>query len=509
MAALTLIATNANAQVKTLIMPGDVIEGHAQYEVDCDSCHEAFDRSKQSALCLDCHEDVALDISNVVGFHGLSEDARLDDCADCHKDHDGRDAVIIVLDRQLFNHEYTNFALKGNHADMDCGSCHEPETKFRDAETECYSCHIEDNVHDESMGTECGDCHSPTGWLDVEFDHDVTGFPLIGFHLEAECLACHEDQTFQSTPTTCYSCHAEDDAHNGKSGQECQNCHSPTGWDDTSFDHARDTQFALDGHHGELSCDNCHSEDPFSDQLDTTCVSCHLEDDNHDGRFGDVCETCHITADWTRVVFDHNVDTDHEIHGAHEALECEACHVEPVFEVTLTSGCNSCHQEDDPHLGTQGIECQDCHNDMAWPENVFFDHDLTRFPLLGKHGSQECDACHESHVFEDASQKCVDCHREDDPHNGRFQDDCASCHNPVDWLQWQFDHDVQAAFPLNGAHTTVGCDNCHRQSLTAMSRLGGRCGDCHRANDIHDGEFGPDCGRCHSADNFRDVRSIL
>ena len=122
MVALTLIATNANAQVKTLIMPGDVIEGHAEYEAECSSCHEAFDRSKQRALCLDCHEDVASDISNIAGFHGLFEDARLDDCADCHTDHEGRDAVIIVLDRQLFNHEYTNFALKGNHADVECGS---------------------------------------------------------------------------------------------------------------------------------------------------------------------------------------------------------------------------------------------------------------------------------------------------------------------------------------------------------------------------------------------------
>ena len=55
--ALTFIATNADAQVKTLIMPGEVVAGHAEYEADCDSCHEAFDRNKQRALCLDCHED--------------------------------------------------------------------------------------------------------------------------------------------------------------------------------------------------------------------------------------------------------------------------------------------------------------------------------------------------------------------------------------------------------------------------------------------------------------------
>jgi hypothetical protein len=508
MLALSFIATRADAQVKTLIMPGEVIEGHAELEANCDNCHAAFDRSKQRALCLDCHENIAFDIDNMSGYHGLFEDARSETCANCHTDHDGRDAVIVILNRQQFDHDFTDFALIGHHTDADCNKCHAPDTKFRDAESGCYSCHVEDNVHEESLGTECGDCHSPTGWLDVDFDHDTTDFPLIGLHRDVECESCHEDQTFQDTPTTCFDCHAEDDVHEGRSGQQCENCHSPTGWDDTSFNHERDTRFALDGTHAELACGDCHSDDPFGDQLDMACVSCHLEDDNHDGHLGGKCETCHNSTDWADILFDHNTDTDYEIHGAHETLECVACHIEPVYDVALQSGCNSCHAEDDPHFGTQGAECQECHNETDWALDVFFDHDLTRFPLLGKHREPECDSCHETHVFEDAPENCVDCHREDDPHDGRFEDDCASCHNPVDWQQWQFDHDLQTSFPLEGAHTTVGCNNCHRQPRAAMSRLGGRCGDCHRADDIHDGEFGPDCGRCHSADNFRDVRSI-
>jgi hypothetical protein len=102
----------------------------------------------------------------------------------------------------------------------------------------------------------------------------------------------------------------------------------------------------------------------------------------------------------------------------------------------------------------------------------------------------------------------VDCHLEDDPHDGRYHADCASCHNPVDWVKWFFDHEVQTDFPLTGAHAEVICNDCHRQSLSALSRIRARCGDCHRADDIHDGEFGLDCGRCHYADSFREVRSI-
>jgi hypothetical protein len=128
--------------------------------------------------------------------------------------------------------------------------------------------------------------------------------------------------------------------------------------------------------------------------------------------------------------------------------------------------------------------------------------------LLGAHTNTECTACHESQVFRDASTDCADCHREDDPHAGRFSQVCASCHNPVDWLQWRFDHNRQTDFALTGAHTDVACESCHRQSLRTQTSIGQRCGDCHRADDIHDGEFGFDCGRCHTADSFLEVRSI-
>jgi hypothetical protein len=499
---------SASAQVKTLIMPGEVIEGHAEFEAECETCHAAFERSRQRALCLDCHEDVASDIESEQGFHGRDRQASRRACFGCHTDHEGRDADIVPLDRSAFNHDVTDFPLIGKHAESQCDSCHEPDIKFRETPQDCYSCHIDDNVHEESMGTDCGDCHTPKAWLDVQFDHDTTGFALIGFHEQAECLGCHEDQTFQDTPTTCYSCHASNDAHDGKSGQECESCHSPTGWEDTSFNHARDTRFELDGSHAELSCGDCHSDDPFTDQLDMACASCHVEDDNHGGHLGTACETCHVSSGWEFVQFDHNTDTAHEIHGAHEELECVDCHIEPVFDVALQSGCNSCHAEDDPHAGTQGDECADCHNESSWPDDVFFDHGLTRFPLLGAHTDTECTACHESHVFRDASSACADCHHDDDPHNGRFTQDCASCHNPVDWLQWRFDHNRQTSFMLDGAHTDVACESCHRQSLAVQTTFGQRCGDCHRADDIHDGEFGFDCGRCHTADSFTDVRSI-
>lgn len=504
----TIAAEPALTQIETLVMPGDLIEGHADIEEECSSCHQAFRRDRQRALCLDCHEDIAADIEVNAGFHGLFDDARNGNCAGCHTDHDGRDADIVQLDERTFDHDFTDFRLTGKHLEALCADCHIPDVRYRDTAGSCFACHEVDNVHGETMGTECADCHRPTAWLDAEFDHDTTDYPLLGRHAETACLDCHEDQTFRNTETTCHGCHAKDDAHGGRSGRECDNCHNPAGWADTSFDHRRDTEFPLDGHHAELSCSDCHGNDPFDDQLETGCIGCHEEDDNHSGHFGQRCETCHMSADWPTVVFDHDVDTEHPLNGAHESVECEACHIEPIFDAPLQSDCLSCHENDDAHEGTQGERCIDCHNEETWEDDVFFDHDLTGFPLLGAHATSDCGNCHDSHVFKDAPSECVSCHVEDDKHEGRFEENCAQCHNPVDWSEWLFDHSVQTDFPLDGAHARVECESCHRGPLDEQLSLGNRCGDCHRSDDVHDGEFGFDCGRCHSADTFLEVRSI-
>lgn len=503
-----LNAGTASAQIETLVMPGPVIEGHAEYETVCKSCHQAFQRTRQRVLCIKCHEDIGADIEASAGYHGLNVEASTAPCASCHTDHEGRDAEIILLDEDRFDHDVTDFHLAGKHAEIECSACHVDGAKHRQAPQACIACHEADNPHGDTLGTECADCHNAIDWKDVDFDHDTTDYALIGKHVGPACLDCHADDTFRNTPTTCFGCHAGDDAHDGRSGQECENCHNPTGWDDTSFDHARDTDFPLDGAHAEKTCGDCHGEDPFADELDMACVSCHLEDDEHEGHNGGQCETCHASSAWTDLRFDHDIDTDYALLGAHSDAACRDCHVEPIYEVPLQTDCLACHEDDDAHEGSQGTACKDCHNERAWADEVFFDHDLTRFPLLGSHAETECDGCHDSHVFSDAPDQCIDCHAEEDAHEGRFGETCTICHSPVAWEQWFFDHDRQTDFRLDGAHKTVACEACHRQSLALQTRLGERCVDCHRADDIHNGEFGTDCARCHSADSFLDVSTI-
>jgi hypothetical protein len=500
--------TAAAQTIESLVMPGEVIQGHADIETECASCHKRFDRSAQSGLCLDCHEDVANDTNAGIGFHGRSTEVADSACATCHTDHAGRSADILGLDEATFDHALTDFELLGKHLDVACADCHEPGGKRRNAPGECSDCHSDDDVHEGNLGTKCGDCHNPSDWTDSTFDHDATDFPLVGKHRDVECRDCHDDQAHQDTPTACFACHRDDDVHEGRTGQECENCHNPTDWNDSSFNHTRDTDFELLFKHAELACGDCHSDDPFEDEMDMACSSCHLEDDEHDGHRGDQCDTCHASNAWPEPFFDHDTDTDYKLLGGHREVACIDCHVEPVFEVELLTSCDSCHLDDDPHEGTLGTQCSDCHNETVWTDAPFFDHDLVSFPLLGEHANSECDSCHETQHFADTSSKCVNCHRDDDSHKGLFEENCESCHNPVAWDLWLFDHNVRTNFLLDGAHLDVACNECHRGSFASMRKTGGRCADCHRSDDIHDGEFGADCGRCHGDSSFKEVRSL-
>jgi hypothetical protein len=500
--------TAAAQTVESLVMPGEVIQGHADVEAECAACHKRFDRGAQNGLCLECHEDVGTDVDAGAGFHGKSSDVDDSACATCHTDHEGRNADILGLNEATFDHEFTDFELLGKHLEAECAGCHEPDDKHRDAPGECIDCHREDDVHKGNLGTECADCHNPSDWTDSAFDHDTTDFPLTGKHRDVECGDCHEDQAHENTPTTCFACHAEDDAHDGRSGEQCENCHNPSDWLDTSFDHSSNTDFPLEGRHAELTCSDCHSEDPWDDVIDMGCVSCHLEDDSHDGKNGTDCAACHATEAWEKPFFDHDNATEFALNGAHAEAACADCHVEPIFEASPDTECASCHLEDEVHDGTLGEQCDECHNETAWIDAPFFDHDLSNFPLLGAHDNAECDACHETQLFGDTSTECVSCHLEDDSHEGAFEDRCESCHNPVAWDLWLFDHNVQTAFALAGAHVEVACNDCHRSPLATMRTTGDHCGDCHRTDDIHDGEFGANCGRCHSDSSFKEVRSL-
>src|ERR1700751_3788805 len=143
------------ASIEKLIMPGPVSKAHAKIEGECSNCHDRANRERQTALCLDCHKEVAADISSRTRYHGRLPQAATGQCRGCHTEHLGRDADINKLNQAGFTHDLTNFPLKDAHVAVACTGCHRPDTPYRKTLSTCIDCHRKDDVHRGALGTDC------------------------------------------------------------------------------------------------------------------------------------------------------------------------------------------------------------------------------------------------------------------------------------------------------------------------------------------------------------------
>jgi hypothetical protein len=501
------VSTTARAlEWESLVMPGEVIAGHAKYERRCGECHAPFRRAVQKDLCLGCHEAVAADLTAGRGYHGRDAEIARKNCEGCHPDHEGRDADIVPLDEVLFDHRLTDYALLGAHQAAPCRGCHPAGVKHRDASDACVDCHRQDSPHKARLGEACAVCHGERSWQQVAFDHDTTGFALEGSHARMLCVGCHPNQRYDATPTDCRSCHALEDVHRGKFGDTCQSCHGPQKWTETTFDHDAKTDFPLAGRHRVVPCTSCHPGSLYEEKLGTACVTCHASDDAHHGHYGRRCEACHQPEAWPRIRFDHDADTEYPLKGAHRDVRCQACHPGDLYKDQVSRECSGCHRADDVHERQQGDACERCHAEGGWRVDVAFDHDLSRLPLLGLHAIVPCEACHVNSKFKDADSRCIACHQGDDVHGARLGPECALCHTPNGWRLWRFDHDAETRFPLDGAHVEVACEACHRRPVRESPSLPTGCRSCHAADDVHRGSFGSQCQQCHDTSSFSDTR---
>jgi len=421
----------AQSLFERLVLPGDLTQVHADLQKKCSNCHEDFRKGAQMDLCLDCHKDVAQDLTAKLGFHGRSAEAKALECNHCHTDHKGTDFKIVVLDPETFDHGQTDFALSAAHAKVECSGCHKTGEKFRKAPSGCFDCHAKDDRHKGNLGKDCAQCHSATKWADVAvFDHSKTDFPLTNAHVKVACSGCHAGEVFKGLPLTCIGCHSIQDVHDDRFGTKCETCHVNTKWAEIRFEHDRDTKFALDGAHKTVACNDCHLQNVFTHPMKGNCADCHQKDDPHRGALGADCASCHSTKGWIKEVFFDHGFTNFPLIGQHKIVPCEQCHFDQTYQVAA-SACIDCHTKDDSHKGRLGPDCADCHNPNGWAFWIFDHNRQTRFSLTGGHDGLKCESCHTRPVTDrpELSRACVSCHKRDDVHRGQFGNNCASCHS--------------------------------------------------------------------------------
>lgn len=515
-AAVLLAAVAARAD---LFSPGDLSRAHQSLEglSQCTKCHPAGGQLDQ-ATCLACHDEVQARVAKGRGLHGrLSGEKR--NCEGCHHEHLGRDEPLVDWGsggKKGFNHERTGWPLKGGHAKVECGDCHDKRRivwpvalKLLDTRphtllglpTECARCHFDE--HRGQQQEDCDYCHQEKAWKPAPgFNHDETDYKLVGKHKQVKCKDCHPS--------------VKDEEKHG----------FPAPVSETFL--------------------------RFADVPHGSCLDCHK--DVHDGRFGLRCQSCHTPVSWHTI---RNASAEREFHektrfplkGAHVDVDCKACHGpfpgQPArFKKLAFEQCTDCHA--DAHLGQLNVgnkppDCTACHtvDDFTHPKYGLPEHAKTKYPLEGAHQAVPCDGCHQQtpalsraipravqadlkkkkrperfslalfHFTKD-TKACDTCHQ--DVHQGQLskvEGGCAGCHQVSSFAQVRFDHDTRSRFALTGAHQKVACAKCHFAPKpgdpVAFKPLPMTCTGCHA--DEHAAQFAvsgaTDCERCHTTQDFK------
>jgi hypothetical protein len=401
----------------------------AHVNVPCNSCHINGQFANAPTDCYGCHAK---------DYHATTNPNHTQagfpqQCETCH--------TTVAWMPATFDHNKTSFPLTGAHVNVACTACH-LNGQFANAPTNCYGCHAQDyantaniagvpNHANAGFSQDCTQCHTTASWLNANFNHSATKFPLTGAHTTVACATCHTDNYAGTLPTDCYGCHAKDYASTASiSGvpnhvtanfpQDCTVCHSTSSWLHANFNH-NTTSFPLTGAHTTVPCATCHT-DNYAGTLPTNCYGCHVKDYNGTATISGVpnhvtlgypqdCTQCHTTATWLNATFNHN-NTPFRLTGAHVTVPCNSCHIGGVFAGTPTD-CYSCHKADyngttNPMHGAAGFPttCATCHTTTSW-SGATFNH--TYFPLNHGNANGVCATCH-TNPNNYAVFQCTNCH---------------------------------------------------------------------------------------------------
>jgi len=480
---MTIVSSLSYSQTEgllnSLLAPGLLIKGHDNLErTGCLNCHN-IGSGLSNSKCLKCHTKIKQLLKRKNSFHGKVQKSS---CTTCHSDHKGRNFDSAFIDLKKFDHSKTGYKLQGKHKKVECKLCH--ITKHKNIKTK------DSNLKFLGLSTKCNSCH-----LKQDKHHFLPKFKKIS----------------------------------------CKKCHNTKSWNkNIKFNHFKSTNYKLTGKHKAVSCKKCHMPNKktftykWKNLKVKNCKTCH--NSPHILKFTKKtstksCTACHSTKDWKKInldkkQFDHNINTNFKINGSHNKLTCRKCHNKKrnqkyIFNRKDKNYCSSCHKS--VHVNqfskaTQESSCKKCHNTDNFLIGKKFNHNQTKYPIIGKHKKTKCVLCHVStkklfpmhknkinpmHKFNFVGtdlSTCFSCHK--DPHKKQFGSKCINCHSIK--RSWKVTNDFHKDFNLTGVHYTLGCKECHT-SKQKLAQVGSRCDVCHQKDDVHSGTL-QSCQECHKQD---------
>src|SRR5438067_1932251 len=99
----------------------------------------------------------------------------------------------------------------------------------------CIACHQQHDIHHNTLGPRCNECHTQQIFAAARFNHDRVGCTLRGVHRVLPCADCHKGGNYAALTPTCIGCHRDDAMRAVKRfpGEHlgtlaCSTCHTST-----------------------------------------------------------------------------------------------------------------------------------------------------------------------------------------------------------------------------------------------------------------------------------------
>lgn len=275
---------------------------HAQMSTmsgGCETCHH-HNTSGPILQCSSCHstsrqrEDISLpDLKGA--FHRQ--------CMDCHREwsHENGCNTCHTLKKDLKNGKQQE-TLQKKYAEKSHPVVLEPTKIVFETNTDKGKfVTFFHNDHTKKFGIACINCHKQESCIKC---HDVSK------KSNADITKISSTKNLDEKHKKCFTCHKDDN---------CTTCHKNQVTE--PFDHAKQTGWALNRFHINLTCSKCHGDKMPYKKLNNNCTSCH--------------------TNWSNETFKHSL-TGLELNETHAELSCEDCHIDRNFAVKPS--CDNCHE---------------------------------------------------------------------------------------------------------------------------------------------------------------------
>ncbi|MCK5319440.1 MAG: hypothetical protein KAJ55_16125, partial [Anaerolineales bacterium] len=440
------------------------------------------------------HTGYTVDLANTTLVNSIINESI---CVDCHDpvpsfaDHNDEDRDELLLE------PHAKFV--SGHGNVSCFVCHghQPAELTLDEGADCVGCHmstsinvtlINNSIPKNSMtaivdnsstnlivtspqvlghgNTDCSECHG----------HSNSELTYTGSS-EADCLACHEDNSTISRLTA-----GEEPVSNGTVKLNL----------DTNTNMWNVTPPQVLGH-GNVTCIECHTHAPsdFEDTnsfLGSDCMACHEDPLRNVTLINDS-----IPKNNKSVVVDntssHWIVTSPQVVG-HGNTSCAECHGHSNSDLTF--------------VGSTDSSCMDCHENSAAEVELLLDSDpastltvivnstsnpkVVTPPQVDGHGNVSCASCHE-HSPSDYSNNTA---------YSQIGGNCSSCHKDVNRTTYLINGTIPKNADTNWTNSPnaspaivvgpqifghsrtneVECTICHGHTNSILSSPGA-CNECH------------------------------